>query len=85
MNNIPRVPPEKQLFSAVPVNSSEKLVLRSEEWLVNWKMCTVSTFCKAEELVEDTYAGTLATAEARLQLPQQRCSVGCESDLTSSV
>lgn len=44
--------------------------LRPEQKLVESIMYLVSKFCKAGEVVLNTYAGTLVTAKACLRLPE---------------
>lgn len=57
-----RISPEIQVFSVRSDTSRKKVMLVAQQKSGGWIMDLASKFCKLEELVLNTYDGSLATA-----------------------
>lgn len=60
------------------------MLLRLEQKSVEWLTDLVFKLCDAVEPVLNTCDGKFATAKARLQLPERRGDIGCETNTSCS-
>lgn len=79
-NNILHVSPEGRLGRGLIEQLEKKVLLSMEQKSVEAIMDLVSKFSVEEELVSDTYAGTLATTKACLQPPEHPRFAGFEKE-----
>lgn len=84
MNNIPHMPGEERVLAATLGSSREKRQLRPEKKSVDWMEDIVWKFTETGKLVMDTCNRTLATAKARIMLPEHRALAECEKTVTVS-
>lgn len=71
---------QQQAFSSSSESLRKRMMLRAEQKSVELMMGQVSKICKAEDLVLDTFASSLAISKASLHLTYHRRFVSCEKD-----